>query len=222
MTRETLTSDQIVAAAIALLDRDGFDGLNMRALGERLGSAATAVYWHVGSKANLIALAGDQVWNEIPLPDLRELGWRDAASAMATELNAMFTRHPWLVQAFGAYPIFGPGKARHDDHCLAMYEAAGFTPGDADRAATAVFTYVLGTALGHAAAISLGRVDNEDELRATMTRAHEVALQFPRLAARIGSPAAAYAASPEGTFELGLNAILDGLEAQLPHRRRRS
>jgi Tetracyclin repressor-like, C-terminal domain len=190
----------------------------MRALGERLGSAATAVYWHVGSKANLIALAGDQVWNEIPLPDLRELGWRGAASQIATELNAMLTRHPWLVQAFGVYPVFGPGKARHDDHSLAIYEAAGFTPGDADRAATAVFTYVLGNALGHAAAISLGRVDNEDELQGAMARAHEIALQFPRLAARIGSPAAAYAASPEATFELGLHAILDGLEAQLPIR----
>ncbi len=33
----------------------------MRALGQRLNSAATAVYWHVGSKDNLITLAGDQV-----------------------------------------------------------------------------------------------------------------------------------------------------------------
>ena len=57
MPRDTLTRDQIVDAAVGLLDDEGLEGLNMRALGKRLGSAATAVYWHVGSKSNLIGLA---------------------------------------------------------------------------------------------------------------------------------------------------------------------
>ena len=43
MPRDTLTRDQIVTAAIGLLDAEGLEGLNMRALGTRLGSAATAV-----------------------------------------------------------------------------------------------------------------------------------------------------------------------------------
>ena len=60
MPRDTLTREQIVTAAIDLLDAEGLDGLNMRALGQRLGSAPTAVYWHVGSKDNLMALAADQ------------------------------------------------------------------------------------------------------------------------------------------------------------------
>jgi AcrR family transcriptional regulator len=50
MPRDTLTREQIVKAAMELLDDEGLEGLNMRALGRRLGSAATAVYWHVGSK----------------------------------------------------------------------------------------------------------------------------------------------------------------------------
>ncbi len=84
MPRDTLTREQIVTAAIELMDADGLDGLNMRALGRRLGSAATAVYWHVGSKGNLIALAADQAWHEIALPDPATTGWRGAAAAMAT------------------------------------------------------------------------------------------------------------------------------------------
>src|SRR5947209_15413288 len=60
MPRDTLTREQIVSAAIDLLDAEGLEGLNMRALGQRLGSAATSVYWHVGSKDNLIALAADR------------------------------------------------------------------------------------------------------------------------------------------------------------------
>jgi AcrR family transcriptional regulator len=227
MPRDTLTREQIVEAAIDLLDADGLEGLNMRALGKRLGSAATAVYWHVGSKDNLITLAGDQVWNEIALPDLTAVDWRTAATQMATDLHAMFTRHPWLVQAFGSYVVFGPGKARHDDHSLAIYEeAAGFTGAQADQAMATVFTFVLGNALGPAAAASLTRKlsrdggNAEELLRDTMANASEIASQFPRLRARLGTAAAEYAAAPDNTFEFGLQAILDGLEARLIPRRR--
>src|SRR6266702_5997259 len=148
MPRDTLTREQIVSAAIDLLDADGLEGLNMRALGQRLGSAATAVYWHVGSKDNLIALAADQVWSAIARPDPAAVGWRAAASAMATDLYVTLTRHPWLAQAFGSQLLYGPGKARHDDHGLAIYEAAGFTGVQADQAAVTVLTLVLGHAHG--------------------------------------------------------------------------
>jgi AcrR family transcriptional regulator len=221
MPRDTLTREQITGAAIELLDRDGLEGLNMRALGQRLGSAATAVYWHVGSKDNLIALAADQVWNEIARPDPAAAGWRAAAAAMATDLHAMLTRHSWLVRAFGSQVLYGPGKASHDDHALAVYEAVGFTSAQADRAAVTVFTFVLGHALGTAAAASLTRklsrdsADGSDQLSARMAEARDIAARFPRLRARLGTAAAGYAAAPDASFEFGLRAILDGLEDQL-------
>jgi AcrR family transcriptional regulator len=221
MPRDTLTREQIVNAAIDLLDSDGLEGLNMRALGRRLGSAATAVYWHVGSKENLLALAADQAWNEIMLPDLAATGWRDAATAMATGLHAMLTRHPWVVQAFGSFLVYGPGKARHDDHTLALYEAAGFSTAQAGQAAATMFTFVFGNALGTAAAASLTRKlsrdrgDAEKLIRDHVAKATEIAAQFPQLRARLGNADADYGAAPEGSFEFGLRAILDGLQAQL-------
>jgi AcrR family transcriptional regulator len=220
MPRDTLTREQIVKAAIDLLDDEGLEGLNMRALGKRLGSAATAVYWHVGSKDNLIALAGDKAWNEITLPDLTTTDWRTAATQMATDLYAMVIRHPWLVQALGSYVVYGPGKARYDDHSLAIYEAAGFSGEQADRAMATVFTFVLGNAIGQAAAAALTRKLGRDGGNATellrdhMAAAREVAAQFPRLRDRLDTAAADYGAAPEHSFEFGLHAILDGLEAQ--------
>src|SRR6201985_1840969 len=92
MPRDTLTREQIVGAAIALLDPAGLEALNMRALDRRLGSAATAVYWHVGSKDNLTALAADQVWSEIARPDPGAVRWGAAAAAMATDLYVTLTR----------------------------------------------------------------------------------------------------------------------------------
>lgn len=217
MPRDTLTTDQIVRNAVELLDEEGLDGLNMRALGKRLGAAATAVYWHVKNKDDLLLLAADQVWNEIELPD-PGADWRPAATAMATGLHAMFGRHPWLVQAFGSYLFYGEGKARYDDRSLAVYEAGGFTEAEADRAAAAVFTFVLGSVLGTSAMVSLTRrlsrtgKDVEGTVQEVMDRATEIAARFPRLSARLDAPRAAeYAAAPEQTFEYGLQALLDGL-----------
>ncbi|MCO6010185.1 TetR/AcrR family transcriptional regulator [Actinoallomurus purpureus] len=221
MPRDTLTREQIVQTAIQLLDEEGLDGLNMRGLGKRLGAVATAVYWHVKNKDDLIVLAADQVWGEIELPDLATVDWRSAATRMATGLHAMFSRHPWLVQAFGSYLFYGEGKARYDEHCLAVYEAGGFDDAAADRAAATVFTFVLGNVLGTSAMVSLTRrlsrngKNAEEAIADTMTKATEVAMRFPRLRARLDAPIATeYAGAPEQTFEYGLRVLLDGLEAE--------
>lgn len=221
MPRDTLTREQIIRTAIELLDEEGLEGLNMRSLGKRLGTAATAVYWHVKNKDDLVLLVGDAVWDEIPLPDLTTVDWHTAATTLATDLYTMLTRHPWLVQAFGSYLFYGPGKSRYDDHSLAVYEAGGFTGPEADRAAAAVLTFVLGSALGASATASLTRRlhrdggDPEELMRHTMAKAAEVAMAFPRLRTRLNSPAAnEYNATPEQTFELGLRALLNGLAEQ--------
>lgn len=226
MPRDTLTRAQIVRAAIELLDADGVEGLSMRRLGSRLGHpAGTAVYWHVKSKDNLVVLAADAVWDEIELPDPAEVGWRTAATRLAHGLYGMVTRHPWLLTAMSTHLLYGPGKARVDDHCLGVYEAAGFTGMDADNAYKTVFTFVLGTALGEAAEVAwrarLRRAGGnaEEQAQAAIAEALQVAMQFPRLRARGQAwQDADRAAAGEQSFEYGLEAILDGLQAQLAAR----
>ncbi|MFB7330764.1 TetR/AcrR family transcriptional regulator [Streptomyces adustus] len=222
MPRDTLTADRIVHAAIELLDDEGLDGLNMRSLAKRLGSAATAVYWHIKTKDDLVRLAGDAIWHEVELPDLGTTDWRTAAAAHAGSVHAMLTRHPWLVQAFGSHLLHGPGQARNNDLSLAIYEKAGFASDDADRAAATVFTFVLGSALGPAAQVSLNRrlskngADAEQLMADAMTSATETAMQFPRLRERLDTAAAMeYTAAPDSTFEFGLQSLLDGFEARL-------
>jgi AcrR family transcriptional regulator len=226
MPRETLTRQQIVQTAIELLDAEGLEGLSMRSLGARLGTAATAVYWHVKSKDNLVRLAGDEVWNEIELPDLSAVDWRTAATTMADNLHAMLIRHPWLLQAFGTHLLYGAGKARYDDHSLAVYEMAGFAGAEADQAMATVFMFVLGSAIGASATgwlkrrLSRAGGDADELLRDTVAKASEIGMRFPRLRARLeAAPSIDYADAPDKSFEFGLQTILDGFEAQLAARR---
>jgi hypothetical protein len=103
---------------------------------------------------------------------------------------------------------------------MTILEAAGFTGTRADQAVATLFTFVLGNALGPAAASltrKLGREggDAQELIRDGMAKAREVAAQFPRLRIRLET---AFAAGPEDGFEFGLQTLLDGLATQLTAR----
>ncbi|MFI8521497.1 hypothetical protein ACIGEZ_27305 [Streptomyces sp. NPDC085481] len=86
------------------------------------------------------------------------------------------------------------------------------------------FVFVLGSALGSAAQVSLTRRlgrsgDPEKEPADTMAAAAEVAMAFPRLRERVAGATrgADCATAPDSTFAFGLRAVLDGFEARLRH-----
>ena len=56
-----LTAEAIGQAAIALIQQGGLASLSMRAVATSLGVAPGALYWHVASKQELLALVGDSI-----------------------------------------------------------------------------------------------------------------------------------------------------------------
>ncbi len=221
MPRETLTRDRIVAAAIELLDQDGIEALSMRKLGQRIDSAATSMYWHVGNKENLISLASDRAWTEIELPDVGREDWQSAAAALATNAFALLIRHHWLVTATTTHFVYGPGQARYQDHNYAIYEAAGFEGADLDWAFNTMFNFILGAAVGESLKVTLRTrlvADNEAEAKINdhLRRADEIAGAFPRLKARIiATEATGRETTTQDAFDYGIETILDGLAARL-------
>jgi TetR/AcrR family tetracycline transcriptional repressor len=51
---QKLGCEQIVDVALQLLDERGLEALNMRAVAQRLGVQASALYWHLGDKSELV------------------------------------------------------------------------------------------------------------------------------------------------------------------------
>jgi AcrR family transcriptional regulator len=224
MPRDALSREQIIRAAVEVLDAEGLEGLNMRRLGRHLGCAPTAVYWHVHSKDDLVVLAADELWDEIGRPDPDAVGWRAAATIMARDLYAMITRHLWLAQVLGSYFIYGPRKASHDDHAIWIYENAGFTGKDIDAALNTVGMYVTGCALRDAAHAALMRrlgpspESQAAQMRKILAEVTETTRPYPRLRVRAEEYMDVDNADPERGFGWGLNVIFDGLEAQLAAR----
>ncbi|NJP98205.1 TetR/AcrR family transcriptional regulator [Nonomuraea sp. FMUSA5-5] len=214
-----LTRESIVAEAVRLLDEEGLDNLSMRRLGSRLGAGATSLYRHVASKDELLELALDAVYEELPLPDTGD--WRTTVTEVARAMRATILRHPWLAAKLGdaGLAYLGPNMLRQSEFVLGVMEDAGFPLAEADQAVTTVMAYVVGISTGEAAWLSTVARSGltEQELTEKLWPAAEQAVQdYPRLRAR-------YAQQRDGdtsgvnqdTFEYGLQRVLDGLQARL-------
>src|SRR5690606_22448545 len=59
--RGSLSPEEIVAAALAVLDREGEDTLTFAHLGEELKASPTAVYRHFASRADLVRAMADHL-----------------------------------------------------------------------------------------------------------------------------------------------------------------
>ncbi|MFC9898012.1 TetR/AcrR family transcriptional regulator C-terminal domain-containing protein [Nocardia sp. NPDC127579] len=221
MPRETLTKEQVLRAAVEVLDAEGVAGLNVRRLGAQLGVASTAMYYYVKNKDELVTLAADLVWHEIELPDAATTDWQSAATVLAHEVHEMIGRHFWLLAAMSTHVIYGPGKARFDECGLAVFEGAGFAGRDADHAAATLLMYVIGAAQGAAAERAwearVRRDGGDPGARQpdALVYATEIAAQFPRLSARVNSSAPVETLPGSSGFEFGLRTVLDGLRARL-------
>lgn len=150
-SQPTLSREQIVSAAIELLDELGLDGLTMRRLGAKLGAGATSLYWYVANKDDLLELAIDEVMGEIEIPDLAEAGWRVPAAALAQGVRSMILRHPWFTGLLGNKPNIGPNAMRVTDRAIAVLTAAGFSGTDLGHVSSLLMYHAIGSATVEAA-----------------------------------------------------------------------
>lgn len=210
----------IVAAAVAILDAGGHQGLSMRRIADRLGVTAGSLYWHVATKDELLELAADQVTGEIDLPGAAPGTGepRDALAAIARGQRAMLLRHPWVIAVLGLQPNMGPNALRVAEHTLAILTAAGFSPGLADAAIAALNNQVIGAVVAETAwrQVTAGPAGTlADWQRDAAGYLTMIAGQYPHVAARLTRPAPDIAAASEARFTVALDCLLDGLQARL-------
>src|SRR4029077_7430561 len=63
-----LTRERLVEAALELIDKQGLEGLSMRALAERLQVKAASLYWHVRDRDELLGLLADAILESVSRP----------------------------------------------------------------------------------------------------------------------------------------------------------
>src|SRR5437899_1557572 len=132
--RQPLDRQLIVRTALQLLDDVGLDELTMRTLAGRLKVKAASLYRHVRDKDELLALLGDEISGEIPLP--RETGtWRTQLAEAAWNVRRGLLAHRDAARVLANTPPVGLERLRHIEAILRILRAGGLKKRDAARAA---------------------------------------------------------------------------------------
>ncbi|WP_427890328.1 TetR/AcrR family transcriptional regulator C-terminal domain-containing protein [Kribbella sp. GL6] len=217
--RETLSREQIVAAAMQVLDAEGVAGLSMRKLAARLGAGATSLYWHVPTKDDLIDLLIDEVWGEIDVPEPDLAGWRSGALLFGHSLRSAILRHPWLPEVMYTRPSIGPKAMRLGARGVVLFGAAGFSDREVDLALGSVMSYALGTASAEVATREMHRRSGQSEqewVAELLEQAQSAADDYPEMQESVRRRTATdLDSSLTENFVYGLDALLDGLQTRV-------
>jgi AcrR family transcriptional regulator len=166
---------EILDAALAIADEDGLEAVSMRAVAQRVGVTAMALYPHFGSKDALLDGLVGRVLAELPRPD-PDAPWQDRMSALAHAMRDLAQRHPAVVPLIFSRPSVTPDAIRVVD---AVYQAlldAGVPAGQVARVERMVSTFVLGFAIsevsGRFSAGTLGTRERRAQLAPEDLPAH--------------------------------------------------
>src|SRR3954447_6489342 len=96
MSREPLSRDRILRAALAVADEGGLAGLTIRSLAQRVGAKPMSVYHYVANKGEILDGLVDLVFAEIELPEATG-DWRAEMTRRARSAREVLHRHPWSI-----------------------------------------------------------------------------------------------------------------------------
>lgn len=207
-----LNREKIVRAAIRLADADGLEAVSLRKVATALGVGPMRLYGYIAGKEELLDLMVDAVYAEIrPVGD----SWREVLRSLAETTRRAAHEHEWLADLLGGRPQLGP-------HALARGEAVVAALDEVDTDAvmpvvTSVDAYVIGAVRREIADRRAERATGMDERRwqASLGPYLERTFatgRFPALATVVRD--AAHLDADE-TFRMGLDFLLDGIEARI-------
>lgn len=140
---DSLSRDRIIEASIALLDRDGEDGLTFRALSERLATGPGAIYWHVADKSDLLTAACDAIVARTLAASSGGATPQAAIRAIALGMFDAIDAHPWVGSALNRAPGELP-IVRVVEGIAHQVRALCTSDGDLWAAVSALLNYILG------------------------------------------------------------------------------
>lgn len=202
----TLTREQIVAAAITIVDREGLPALTMRRLAAELGVGPMSLYYHVPDKSALYDLILEAVMGAMDFSgDDTDMGAEERLVRLGYALRDALLAHPHAVPIALSRSLRTPDQLRPVERLLGVLFEVGLDPTTAITAVDIIGHYVFGATAAYANHVAdteyhdargeaspLGRIDPE---------------HFPNL---VRTASEAETVGWDEKFDIGLRALIRG------------
>lgn len=219
-----LSREEIVRAAIVVGDAEGAGAISMRRIARELHAGVMSLYWHVGSKEELIDAMRESIEAEVETLDPSG-DWRADLQALARGQRNGLLKHPWMMDFLTSGPLNGQ-NADNVERVLAVFDPLGLSPAVTLNLVMTLTQYVVGAALGDIREIraeetkeladaELSQAELEDE-QARVKEYLGFSGRYPHLIHFIVADIDRDGPNTrEDRFEFGLGIVLDGIAAQL-------
>jgi AcrR family transcriptional regulator len=141
-TKRPITVEAIVAAAFAIVAREGYPALTMRRVAAALETGPSSLYAHVAGKEELDELLIGRLCAAIDLPAPEPAAWRAQVGGVCAQLRDQYLRYPGISRAAFAVAPSNLDTLRVSEGMLAILLAGGVEPQDAAWAIDALLLYV--------------------------------------------------------------------------------
>lgn len=199
-----LAVGRITQTALRLVRQEGYQGLTMSALAKRLNVAPSALYNHVRSKQELLILIQDHLMSLVDVSSFASKSWEQAIRDWARSYRDVFAHHTPLIPLIAVQPITNsPQTLRIYEAVAEGFRKAGWPEPEIVNAIVALESFIFGSALDVTAPESIfdiGYLEPEAPIMTSAVASRE-------------NVYGRYTAAP--AFELGLEAIIQGLRWQL-------
>ncbi|WP_329375408.1 TetR/AcrR family transcriptional regulator [Streptomyces sp. NBC_01483] len=214
---QVLSREQIIDTAIELLDAGGEGALTSRALTERLATGSGAIYYHVGSRDELLDTVTETVVTAAlaARPTGAAATPGDEIRVVALALFDAIAEHPWLATRLILQVVrnpVGPVTVGIFERIGRQVEALGVPQGSWFDAASTLVHYILGAVSqnahidGHSSAVE---PDRAEFLDASVTAWQELDPEdYPFMHAIVGQLGEH---DDREQFLTGIAIVLDGL-----------
>ncbi|MBB5873240.1 AcrR family transcriptional regulator [Allocatelliglobosispora scoriae] len=220
-TRKPLSREQILDAAMGILDAEGLDAMSMRRVADELGTGPASLYAHVANKDDLLELVRERVIGEIPLPVPDPELWREQLHQLAADSVRVLAAHRDIARAWLATVPTGYNALRIAETMLGILLVGGVPPRIAAIAVDRIALYISADAYENA--LWRGRYEGraaeeffaEEIGQITEFYRNLPPGEFPHLTANVD-----FLTSGDGDerFAFGMQMLIRALETHLPAR----
>jgi TetR/AcrR family transcriptional regulator, tetracycline repressor protein len=201
-SRRTLGHDEILDAALELLDEGGIEATSVRGIAAKVGVAPNAVYTYYPDKAAILAALSDRILGDVDHDVFADRAepWRARLESVALELRQRLSAHPSAVPLMIRAAMDGPHALALHEQLVTLFVDVGLDPSDAARATYLLNAYVFGSLALQASGAREPLARHPGALRPTSAE----------------GPAATGSVASDGSadqYVWGLHRLLDGLGA---------